>query len=1172
MARSPQGYMAKKLSSFAGGLNTSNPVTIADTDLAKATNIEYTTEGRVKVRGGVKKRFSADFASNPVIGIAPYYKADGTTRLVMASGTSLYVDNPHVAFDYDSQTDFKQSGVYTNLDMDSSPGDVRMTEIVLDGFEDGTFDWWTSRDTGWTIDTAVFKTGTRSAKGTGTNQKLVRTFGGNRDAVYVKLACRFAEATVEHYPVKLISPTNTEIQAVVAGADGHFKYWNGTALANFPTDKTYAVDTWYVVEVWTRGGTFWVSIDGQSLTPSGLSLKDSANSAQSQVAKLQVQNAGATAGTMWIDDVEINPIAAVLSRSSVAYKQDGAQVAANVPRYETGKFAQAWWGEEGTTNVVADPSFETGTGWTFGAGGSRISTDHWHGGYCAKSTSNLSEDIQQTNIAVTGGTTHTLSWYGKSDTPGSPAGNGFVHFRLYNSSGVEITTPISGWTYDSGFGYYKIITLQNYWLRDSAQIVLPTNAAKMTLYFSWRSGTNPGTYALYDAIQLEQKPYATSFIDGTRSLETLTIPTAGVLSATQGTLECWIRFDDDIGKLVHAIFDARDTAASVPDYTGPHMFIHEDGKVHFRVGTGSSYYELVGATVLTKGTWYFVAFRWSASGTALLVNGTVEASSTTPPNWVLPAKAYIGCNAYGQFQLDGLIDDLRISSRARTDAEISAAYSSGLPLSWDADTTYLLDFDGDLRLPPDRLGVWTSPVQNATTAQDKSSLTITWQDTVLPNTAVACQVRTSSDGVSWSAWYDQVNGALSAAPAGAYSQVRFILQLLDYAKSPSLHKVTASYEGAPTATLLVGGLGTASHYSFAQLQDSLIVCNGVNFPRKFDGGTTADEIAAAPKAAVACTFKNRVFLAKDATNPSRLWYSGILDLTQWPGYEEVNPNDGDEIMALLPTSMTLLIVKQHSAYYLQGYSPETFQITPAGEGGTISPWGVIWTPYGIFRLDRDGVWATDFRKQILLTEKIQKVWDGLNQRQLDKAALYFYRNKLLVAVPNGISNYNDTLLVYDLSHKAWAVWTGLTPGCFSVFWEFGQWVTLFGSSKSGNVFEFGSYETDAGTPIQGRIVTKHFPLVSEEVTTRLKWVDVYFQTSSTSDSDVTASSLVDGATGPTRTFKVPLSSNPGSLPFRFYPQAFGRTVGMDIAWTGPAELEGMTFVYFPRTARPQRVI
>lgn len=119
-------YDAIRVQDFSGGLRTGHPTAIPDDALAAATNVVLTLEGKVKPRGGVRKRFRQDFDNNPVVGIAPYYKADGTTRLVIAAGTTLYVDKPHLTFFFDNQADWEQAGAYTNLDTKSSPGDVKM--------------------------------------------------------------------------------------------------------------------------------------------------------------------------------------------------------------------------------------------------------------------------------------------------------------------------------------------------------------------------------------------------------------------------------------------------------------------------------------------------------------------------------------------------------------------------------------------------------------------------------------------------------------------------------------------------------------------------------------------------------------------------------------------------------------------------------------------------------------------------------------------------------------------------------------------------------------------------------------------------------------------------------------------------------------------------------------
>ena len=127
MARRKESvYDAIRVVDFTGGLRTGHPSSVPDDALVESTNVVYTLEGRVKPRGGVKKRFKQDFSSAPVVGMAPYYKADRTTRLVIATGTTLYVDRPHLAFIYDTQSDWIQPGTYTNCDVSSAPGDVKL--------------------------------------------------------------------------------------------------------------------------------------------------------------------------------------------------------------------------------------------------------------------------------------------------------------------------------------------------------------------------------------------------------------------------------------------------------------------------------------------------------------------------------------------------------------------------------------------------------------------------------------------------------------------------------------------------------------------------------------------------------------------------------------------------------------------------------------------------------------------------------------------------------------------------------------------------------------------------------------------------------------------------------------------------------------------------------------
>jgi hypothetical protein len=541
-------------------------------------------------------------------------------------------------------------------------------------------------------------------------------------------------------------------------------------------------------------------------------------------------------------------------------------------------------------------------------------------------------------------------------------------------------------------------------------------------------------------------------------------------------------------------------------------------------------------------------------------------------------KVYWGCYSSAGYECNGVIDDPQLYSAATIIANggavdinfWNAIYTSTTAQAWSMHTLLHSTLDNTLNVDADRQGVWVSPVQNASAATDYSTLAVSWLETVPAGTAISCQVRTSADGTTWSAWYDQVNGELATAPAKPYSQVRFILQEIGNAGTPVLHSATAVYEGAPSAISLLAGLSVASRYSFAQLQDYLLIFNGVDLPKKYDGVTIAD-ITAGPRAKYCCVYKNRVWAAKGNT----LYFSDLLSVDTWPAanFIEVNPSDGDEIIALIPTTMMLLIVKQHSTYYLTGYSPQTFAVSPAGDVGTISPRGALWTPYGIFMLDREGVWHTDLRKRVLLTRKIEGAWKTLNQRALTKGALFVMDERILAAVPSATANGNDTVLVYDVLHKAWSKVEGWYPSCFLMFWERGRWKYLFGDSRKGQVYEIGGATNDAGTAFEALVETAHLPLMSESWEKRYKWCDLIFTKGSTAQN-VAVSFVADGVVGAEKTLNV--ASGSGTVAGRFWTPPFARTLGVRVRWpatdSGGPELLAAELTYFPRAARPVQVV
>jgi hypothetical protein len=391
-------------------------------------------------------------------------------------------------------------------------------------------------------------------------------------------------------------------------------------------------------------------------------------------------------------------------RESAAYRADGTQVIANIPRLETGKFGKAIM-VEGTTNAVADPSFENAditanwnaagsANWAYtGMARVRDTTRKKYGSASVKCGDGavhgkgIAEKNQGTAAhAVSAGQIWTLSF----DVYATNADTQYIALiRCYDSSGNNISdsvTPPSGWQYTSYYQalyFYQKVPGANAWYRITKQFTVPSGVAYVAISLQYYDGGN--YYVWFDGVQFENKPYATSFIDGTRAAETLTIPTAGVLNPQEGTVKGFVNLWRAPGTTAQYIFDG---AGAVNQNLV--VYVGTDGKLRLEYGDGASMITLVGSTVLQKDTWYSVAWRWSSSGVELLLNGNLEASNINLPSLSFGANACLGSKADGTAQLDGLLDNFSVSGRVVPNVEVLEEYRSSMPKYSDEWTTALV--------------------------------------------------------------------------------------------------------------------------------------------------------------------------------------------------------------------------------------------------------------------------------------------------------------------------------------------------------------------------------------------------------------------------------------------------------------------------------------------------
>lgn len=385
------------------------------------------------------------------------------------------------------------------------------------------------------------------------------------------------------------------------------------------------------------------------------------------------------------DDMLKPPGDPTFTRSSVAYKTDGTQVSANVPRFEDGKFGKAVMVEEETTNAFNNPNFEDGTtGW--GTGGfsdntllTSVTDDVYSGSKAVRvervsgsmlgTGATISQNIG-TRIVLTQNQSVTVSFYvkGKGNTIDKT-----VWAYIYTTDGANIVIVSRG----------KLYTLTGDWQRISHTLTWPYATSTTNIYGYCRvENINIGDYFYVDDAQLEAKPYATSFIDGTRAAETLTIPTYGVLNPQEGTIEFWWCPINQPASTMTGSQTVAPPIIQVGNYYQNNswilwcgmgsqlkLFVRGDNATgwtgQWTIIPNLSWYQL--------NRWYHIVVRWENANTFwVFIDGVKYGPyvSSQPFTGIAGNIMSLGRLNASSGPSNALYDDLRISSIARSDDEI----------------------------------------------------------------------------------------------------------------------------------------------------------------------------------------------------------------------------------------------------------------------------------------------------------------------------------------------------------------------------------------------------------------------------------------------------------------------------------------------------------------------
>jgi len=518
-------------------------------------------------------------------------------------------------------------------------------------------------------------------------------------------------------------------------------------------------------------------------------------------------------------------VTGTFTRNSVAYKEDGTQVAAGVARFG----ANGLLIEEGTTN--------------------------YYGGQTPGSVRHGSATVSITEITtnvpaagrywqITGdsvdGTTANNWWSGMEQS--MPAlGTSFKAGDVITCSAwlkvattalgksVAVQVNKSDWTGALATAIVVPLIRDGKWHRYSATLTFNADYTGNPIFdiFPYGYVTDQNFTYYVGGYQVEKKSYATSTAPASfgRTVEALTVP-GSVFSAEEGTLEF------TINPLVVASWN------NYFNFSGTWgrflIFLSSSGQVTFDYGsTNSGLYIASGVPVnaLTK-----ISVSWSASAgkRSLVVNGQSTQGDWSALDGFSAPSAINVVNNYSAW-----IKNVRFSNTAHSvEKMVADAALSVLPV--EDDTTCLLRLADTLDMYYGA-GIYTSAVIDIASIITCNVTTLFTSSVNLKGGSAALQVRTSQDGTTWLDW----EGFKPIQRTFRYIQFRILLETTDITKTPEVNQCIVSIDVpdtdiALTATISTGGTTVSYGHTYYTVPAVVPAAIGENLHAELISKTLSD--------------------------------------------------------------------------------------------------------------------------------------------------------------------------------------------------------------------------------------------------------------------------------------------------------------------------------------------
>jgi hypothetical protein len=374
------------------------------------------------------------------------------------------------------------------------------------------------------------------------------------------------------------------------------------------------------------------------------------------------------------------------TRSGTAYGYDGLLVTAGFPKLTSTPYGLGIIIEPSGTNLISGALSSSTFGSTLdGAGTVTASYSGWglNGSYVRRATKGASMSgawvsaSQSISVSLSSANKYTFSAYVRAFGPSAVGKQVYIAYKT-----------------DSIYRFPTGVFLDYNWQRVKYTFQLNSSASSIELAINLaQNELNVGDGFEMCMPQFEVANDATTFMDGSRSAETLTVPISSLLpTPAEGTIDVLFYHSPALRDVSanRFLFGTSQTTSS--PYKGVLQLLHTAGwngqfAVWMTNATGTSTFlanDTNSTTIFFDDTleygWHVATVKWNANNVYLYIDGQLVASGTTKfvSSWASGQKLYIGSNAAGADQLASVIAAMRVSNFARTDADIAKLSSKRL--------------------------------------------------------------------------------------------------------------------------------------------------------------------------------------------------------------------------------------------------------------------------------------------------------------------------------------------------------------------------------------------------------------------------------------------------------------------------------------------------------------